>query len=69
MTTRAPSSWNLGYIFVLTAPFVGAGIVLFDPPRWVQLAGVVVIIALVAAGTALMHRRRGGWLPSDTLPK
>ena len=68
MSTRAPSSWTTGYILILTAPFIGAGLVLFDPPRWVQLTGVGVIIALVAVGTALMYRRRGGWLPSETLP-
>jgi len=69
MNTRPPSSWNTGYIFILAAPLIGGAMLVLDPPRWVQLSGVVLIIALVAAGTALMHRRRGGWLPSDTLPK
>jgi len=69
MNAPVPTSWNTGYIFVLAAPLVGGAMLVLDPPRWVQLVGVVVIIGLVAAGTALMHRRRGGWLPSDTLPK
>lgn len=69
MTKQAPPAWRTGYVLLLVIPFIGLGLTFLDPPRWVQVVGVVAILALVFAGVRLMSRRRGGWLPSDTLPK
>ena len=68
MTIQAPTAWRTGYILLLTIPFIGLGLTLFDPPRWVEIVGVVAIISLVFVGTRMMNRRRGAWRPSDTLP-
>lgn len=69
MTKRAPTAWRTGYVLLLVIPFIGLGLTLLDPPRWLEIVGVVAILALVFTGTRLMSRRRGGWRPSDTLPK
>lgn len=69
MTKQAPDAWRTGYILLLAIPFIGLGLTFFDPPRWLQIVGVVAIICLVFVGFRLMNRRRGGWRPSDTLPK
>ncbi|MEJ5944213.1 hypothetical protein WDZ17_02760 [Pseudokineococcus basanitobsidens] len=69
MEKNAPPAWRTGYLLLLAIPFVGMALTFLDPPRWLQVTGVVVIVALVVAGTRLMRRRQGGWRPSETLPK
>jgi len=68
MTKQAPTAWRTGYVLLLGIPFIGLGLTVFDPPRWLQIVGVVAIVSLVFVGSRLMNRRRGGWRPSDTLP-
>ncbi len=69
MTKQAPTAWRNGYVLLLVIPFIGLALTLFDPPRWLQILGVIAIIGLVYTGCRLMNQRRGGWRPSDTLPK
>ncbi len=70
MTSPAPpSSWRTGYLMLLVNPFIGLGLILGDPPRWLQIVAVVMIVVLVGVGTRLMSSRRGGWRPSETLPQ
>jgi hypothetical protein len=59
--------WRRGYVLLLVVPFIGLALVLTDPPRWLQIVGVVAILALVATGSSMMRRRAGAWRPSDTL--
>ena len=54
---------------MLVAPFIGLGLVLTDPPRWLQIVCIIAILGLVAAGASLMRRRDGAWRPSETLPR
>lgn len=59
--------WSLGYGILLSVPFIGLALTLTDPPRWLQLFGIVAILALVPTGSSMMRRRVGGWRPSETL--
>jgi hypothetical protein len=61
--------WRMGYVLLLIVPFIGLVLVLTDPPRWLQIVGVVAILALVGTGSSLFRRRVGGWLPSETLTR
>lgn len=69
MTSGTQRTWNLGFTLLIIAPFIGLLIVLFDPPRWIEITAVVAIIALVFVGTRLFFRKQGGWRPSETLPE
>lgn len=62
-------SWRLGYVLISMTPFIGLALILTDPPRWLQIVGVVVILALVGTASSLMRRRAGGWRPSETLAR
>lgn len=68
MTKQAPTPWRTGYVLIWASAFIGLSLTFFDPPRWLQVVGVVAILSLVFAGSRLMNRRQGGWRPSDTLP-
>ncbi len=66
MNTSDPrTTWNTGYSLLLVVPFLGLLLTFTDPPRWLQIAGVVVMVALVGAASTLMRRRPGGWRPSE----
>ncbi len=60
-------TWRFGYALLLIAPFIGLPLVLTDPPRWLQIIAVAVILAVVGTGSSMMRRRIGGWRPSETL--
>ncbi len=68
MTNDARNAWQLGYVLMMLPVFIGMVLALTDPPTWLQITGVVVILVLVFVGSRLMFRKRGGWRPSDTLP-
>lgn len=59
-------TWNLGVGLVGLCPFIGLAIVLFDLPVWAEVVLVVAIIGLIAAGSTLMRRKDGAWLPSES---
>jgi len=61
--------WRLGSVLLLIIPFIGLALILTDPPRWLQIVAVVVILVMVGAGSTLMRRRAGGWRPSETLAR
>ena len=65
-STDPRRTWRVGYVLLLTAPFIGLALTFTDPPLWVQIGGVVAILALVGTGSSLMRRRVGGWRPSET---
>lgn len=71
MTTSSDPrrTWRLGYVLLLIAPFIGLVLTFTDPPRWLQIVGVVMILALVGTGSSMMRRRAGGWRPSETSPQ
>lgn len=70
MTVPDPRpTWRSGYTLLLVAPFVGLALTLTDPPRWLQMLGVLAILLLVGTGSSLMRRRAGGWRPSETLSR
>jgi len=69
METRPQNKWNLGLILLLTTPFVGLAVALIDFPLWVDIVALVAMIALLFVGSLLLFIKRGGWRPSDTLPK
>jgi hypothetical protein len=62
-------TWRLGYALLLIVPFIGLALIFTDPPRWLEIVGVVAILALVATGSSMMRRRVGGWRPSETSPE
>jgi hypothetical protein len=62
-------TWRLGQLVLLVTPFIGAGLTFTDPPRWLQIVGVIAIVALVWIGGTMMSRREGGWRPSETHPR
>ena len=59
--------WHLGYVLLLIVPFIGLALTFTDPPRWLQIVGIVAILALVGTGSSMIRRRVGGWRPSETL--
>ena len=59
--------WRLGYVLLLIVPFIGLALTFTDPPRWLQIVGLVAILALVGAVASMIRRRVGGWRPSETL--
>ncbi|MFI6511822.1 hypothetical protein ACIBCT_29805 [Streptosporangium sp. NPDC050855] len=69
MTSHVQRKWTLGYTLLMIPPFIGLPLVLFDPPRWLEIVALVAILALVYFGTRLLYRQRGGWRPSSTLPE
>lgn len=60
-------TWRLGYSLLLTVPFIGLGLAFTDPPRWMQIIGVIAMLSLVGAGASMMRQRVGAWRPSETL--
>ena len=60
-------TWRLGYVLLLIVPFIGLALNFTDPPRWLQIVGVVAILGLVGTASSMMRRRVGGWRPSETL--
>ena len=52
---------------LLIAPFIGLALAFTEPPRWLQILGIVAILALVGTGSSMTRRRVGGWRPSETL--
>lgn len=73
--TPATFTWGMVLLFVPVA--LGLLSVTFDffTATWAQITLVAVIIACVGLGTYLAfwgrrpRRRRGDWLPSETLPQ
>ncbi len=61
-------TWSAGFAMVIIVPFLGLLLALTDPPTWLQLVAIVIMVLLAGAGTGMMFRRKGGWRPSDTLP-
>ncbi len=59
--------WRFGYVLLLIVPFIGLALTFTHPPRWLQIVGIVAILALVGTGSSMMRRRVGGWRPSETL--
>ena len=59
-------AWRSGYVILLIVPFIGLALTVTDPPQWLQLVGVVAILALVGTGASLTARRVGAWRPSET---
>lgn len=62
-------TWAAGAALLYSIPFLGLILVLFDPPTWVEIVIVALIVALVATGSTLMRRRTGGWRPSETVTR
>jgi hypothetical protein len=57
MPTPASSrTWRLGFVLVLLVPFIGLVLTLTDPPTWLQIAGLVVMVALVGVASSLLRR-------------
>ncbi|MEO5608077.1 MAG: hypothetical protein ABIQ61_06190, partial [Ornithinibacter sp.] len=63
-STDPRTTWNTGYSLLLVVPFLGMLLTFTDPPRWLQIPGVLVMIALVGVASRMMRRRPGGWRPS-----
>lgn len=59
--------WRLGNVLLLIVPFIGLALAFTDPPRWLQIVGIVAMLALVGTGSSMIRRRVGGWRPSETL--
>jgi hypothetical protein len=59
--------WGFGHVLLLIVPFISLALTLTDPPGWLQIIGIVVILALVGTGSSMIRRRVGGWRPSETL--
>jgi hypothetical protein len=68
-TKQPPRSWNVGYLLLLVVPFIGLVITVIELPLWVEIPGLLVVVALVGTGASLMRRPDGGWRPSQTLPR
>ena len=60
-------TWRLGYVLLLIVPFIGLALTFTDPPRWLQIVGVVAILGRGGTASSMMRRRVGGWRPSETL--
>jgi hypothetical protein len=60
-------TWRLGYVLLLIVPFIGLILAFTDPPRWLQIVGVVATLVFVGTGSSMMRRRAGGWRPSESL--
>lgn len=60
-------SWGFGYVLVLIVPFIGLALTSTDPPRWLQIIGIVAMLALVGTSSSMIRRRVGGWRPSETV--
>lgn len=58
MTTSTLEGWQSAYVFFLLAPVLGGSLLLLNPPPYLQVVGVVAMIALVFAGTASLTQRR-----------
>lgn len=67
--TDPRQSWQLGSVLISLTPFISLILVFTEPPTWLQIVGVVVIVALVWTGSSLIRRRAGGWRPSETLAR
>jgi hypothetical protein len=61
------SSWRSGFAVLAVVPFIGLALTFAHPPTWLQILGVVVMVALVGTGSSMMRRRGHGWRPSETL--
>ena len=59
--------WRLGHALLLIVPFIGLTLTFTGPPRWLQIVGLVAILALVGTASSMLHRRAGGWRPSETV--
>lgn len=68
-TTDDPRrTWSVGYLLLLTTPFIGLGLTFTDSPRWLQIIGVLAIVICVGVGATMLRREDGGWWrPSETL--
>lgn len=61
-------SWRLGSMLLMANVPIGALLNFTDPPRWLQIIGVITIVAFVGVGSRLLFwGRGGGWRPSETL--
>ena len=58
MTPSNIVGWPSGYVFLFLAPIIGSSLLLLESPQYLQVVGVVAIIALVFAGTASLFQRR-----------
>lgn len=45
-------------LLLLLTPIIGGSLLVLDPPRYLQVVGVVTIIALVFVGTAQLFRQQ-----------
>ena len=61
------STWRSGFVVLVVVPFIGLALTLAHPPTWLQIVGVVAMLALVGVGSSMMRRRGHGWRPSETL--
>lgn len=59
--------WGFGYVLLLIVPFISLALTFTDPPRWLQIIGIVASLALVGTGSSVIRRRVGGWRPSETV--
>ncbi|MEO6790388.1 MAG: hypothetical protein ABI249_01365 [Ornithinibacter sp.] len=64
-STDPRTTWNTGYSLLLVVPFLGMLLTFTDPPRWLQIIGVLVMLTLVGVASSMMRRRPGGWRPSE----
>ena len=69
MAHHPRKNWNLGLTLLFATPFVGLAVNFLDLPLWVDIASLIAMIALIFFGVRLIFAKRGGWRPSDTLPK
>ena len=58
MTTSNLEGWSSAYVFLLLAPVLGGSLLLLEPPSYLQVLGIMAIIALVFAGTASLFVQR-----------
>lgn len=60
--------WRRGFALLLTVPFIGLALTLTDPPTWLQIVGIVAMLAIIGTASSMIrHRPAGGWRPSETL--
>ena len=69
MTPSPQRAWSRGYALLMVPPFLGLLNVLLDLPRWLEVATLLAMLALVFTGTRLLFRTRGGQRPSATMPR
>lgn len=70
MTNSKPTTrWQTGYALMMIPPLIGLVLIIGDPPTWLEIVGVVAIVALVFEGSRRLRNAHGGWRPSKTLPK